>query len=52
MLFLSKIDRSFEHSGRPHPELDDIRLPNPVDMRLFNTAWFLGEDQIKIASLA
>ncbi len=45
--FISQIDRSFDPDSKAIPDLRDIRLPNPVDLRLFSKACFLhgGEAQ-------
>lgn len=41
MVFISQVDRRFEMSERELPDLSDIRLPNPVDLKLFNKTHFL-----------
>ncbi|TXR50019.1 DNA helicase [Phyllobacterium endophyticum] len=48
LAFISQIDRSFDPAIRPLPDMRDIRLPNLVDLRLFNKACFLhnGEAQL------
>lgn len=43
LAFLSQIDRSYDPESKPLPGLQDIRLPNRVDMRLFSKACFLHE---------
>jgi replicative DNA helicase len=52
VVFISQIDRSYELSARPCPDLRDIRLPNPLDLKLFDKACFLsnGEVQFQAAS--
>ena len=40
-IFISQIDRRFEQDKRDVPHLDDIRLPNPLDLSLFNKAIFI-----------
>lgn len=35
MVFLSQVDRSFDSSAKPCPDLVEVRLPNPLDMTLF-----------------
>lgn len=50
LIFISQVDRSFEGSGRAHPGLEDVRLPNPLDLKLFNKAIFLhGGKKIFVA---
>lgn len=41
LLFLSQIDRSYDPSMKPCPDLADIRLPNPLDLALFSKTCFL-----------
>ncbi|MBL1421201.1 MAG: DNA helicase [Alphaproteobacteria bacterium] len=41
IIFISQIDRRFEQDNRKRPTLDDIRLPNPLDLSLFNKAIFI-----------
>ena len=41
ILFISQVDRSFEDSARKSPLLKDVRMPNPVDLELFNKNIFL-----------
>lgn len=41
LLFISQLDRSFESKGVERPGLDDVRLPNPLDLNLFNKTMFL-----------
>ncbi len=45
-VILSQIDRAYELTSRDLPGLDDIRLPNPVDLRLFTAACFLQDGRI------
>ncbi|WFU91348.1 DNA helicase (plasmid) [Rhizobium sp. CC1099] len=47
--FISQIDRSFEAEGKRLPDIDDVRLPNFVDLGLFSKACFLhnGEAQLQ-----
>ncbi|UWR41097.1 replicative DNA helicase [Phaeobacter inhibens] len=52
VVMISQIDRAFELSPSGLPSVDDIRLPNPVDLSLFNKRCFLhdGEVQIEMAA--
>jgi replicative DNA helicase len=52
VVFISQIDRSYDPSTRPCPDLRDVRLPNPLDLKLFDKTCFLnnGEVQFKAAS--
>jgi replicative DNA helicase len=38
---LSQISRTFDLASKPYPELQDVRLPNPLDLSLFDKACFL-----------
>ena len=51
-IFLSQIDRSYDSSMRALPDLRDVRLPNPLDLSLFNKTCFLhaGEVQLRAVS--
>lgn len=40
VIFISQIDRSFDSSENICPSFNDIRLPNPLDVSLFNKACF------------
>jgi len=43
IIAISQIDRAFEMSGKPLPDLSDIRLPNPVDLGRFTRTCFLHD---------
>lgn len=47
LVFLSQIDRAYELSGRPFPEMTDIRLPNPLDLGLFDKACLLNAGEVR-----
>ncbi len=42
LLVISQIDRSYDPSVKAYPDMRDVRLPNPVDLGLFNKACFLN----------
>ena len=48
---LSQIDRTYEASGKPLPDIGDLRLPNPVDVSLFNKRCFLHRGTIRFEAL-
>ncbi|MBY5932434.1 replicative DNA helicase [Tateyamaria omphalii] len=48
VVLISQIDRAFELSSSSMPALADIRLPNPVDLSLFDKRCFLHDGQIQI----
>lgn len=51
MVFLSQIDRTFDASAGVCPGLDDVRLPNPLDLKLFNKACFLHEGELTLSTV-
>lgn len=52
IVFLSQIDRSFEASKKPFPGIDDVRLPNPLDMTLFDRTCFLNGGRVTLSGAA
>lgn len=51
IVFISQIDRSYETSNKPIPSLEDVRLPNPLDLSLFDKTCFLNDGKIRIEAL-
>lgn len=49
---ISQIDRSYDPAVKLLPDLDDIRLPNPLDLTLFNKACFLHAGKLQFQSAA
>ncbi|KFC65300.1 Replicative DNA helicase [Bosea sp. LC85] len=47
VVFISQIDRSYDPATKPCPDLGDVRLPNPLDLSLFNKTCFLGKGDIR-----
>lgn len=52
LVFLSQVDRRYDAAARACPGLDDIRLPNPVDLSLFGKACFLDGGEMRFQALA
>ena len=46
-VFISQIDRSYEPSTKPCPDINDIRLPNPLDLSLFSKTCFLHNGEVR-----
>lgn len=46
LIFISQIDRVFDQNDRERPSLADVRLPNPLDLGLFNKSIFVREERI------
>lgn len=51
MGFISQIDRSFDPSIRPLPDIRDIRLPNLVNLGLFTKACFLHNGKAQLQDI-
>ncbi len=47
---LSQIDRRYDSVSQPCPGVSDIRLPNPLDLSLFDKLCFLNQDTMQITS--
>ena len=47
VVFISQIDRSYDPSVKPCPDLGDVRLPNPLDLRLFDKTCFLNNSEVQ-----
>ena len=51
VVFISQIDRSYDPTVRSIPELADVRLPNPLDLGLFNKACFMNKEEVRVAAV-
>lgn len=47
IVFISQIDRSYDPSKKPCPDINDVRLPNPLDLSLFNKTCFMNNGKIR-----
>ncbi|MCL6282210.1 DNA helicase [Ruegeria sp. 2012CJ41-6] len=52
VVMISQIDRAFELSSSGLPSIDDIRMPNPVDLSLFNKRCFVHDGEVRIEMAA
>ncbi len=52
LAFISQIDRSFDTESKRLPDIRDIRLPNFVDLGLFNKACFLHNGEAQLQDVA
>ncbi|MCV3273070.1 DNA helicase [Roseobacter sinensis] len=52
VVVISQIDRAFELTSTDMPSIEDIRLPNPVDLSLFDKRCFLNDGQVQLATAA
>ncbi len=48
MLFISQIDRSYDLLDKKVPTIENVRLPNPLDMTLFTKTCFLHEGKVRL----
>jgi replicative DNA helicase len=48
LVFLSQIDRHYVPLTKPFPDLGDLRLPNPIDVELFDKAFFVQGGEIRM----
>lgn len=51
MVFISQIDRGYDPQHKPCPSLEDVLLPNPLDLTLFDKTCFLNDGEVEIATL-
>lgn len=49
---ISQVDRSFDLSGRSMPEVSDIRLPNPLNLSVFDKFCFLHNGEVQFDQAA
>lgn len=47
VVFISQIDRSYDPSIKSCPDLSDVRLPNPLDLKLFDKTCFLNNSEVQ-----
>jgi hypothetical protein len=47
LIFLSQIDRAYDARAKPFPGLEDIRLPNRMDLALFSKTCFLNNGAVQ-----
>lgn len=51
-VLLSQIDRSYDPVRKLCPDLDDVRLPNPLDLALFDKACLLNAGSMRFVEAA
>ncbi|MFK4382270.1 DNA helicase [Bradyrhizobium sp. USDA 223] len=47
VVFISQIDRSYDPAAKPCPDLSDVRLPNPLDLKLFDKTCFINNAEVQ-----
>ena len=50
IVFLSQIDRTFDSASKLCPDLEDLRLPNPLDVTLFSKTCFVHNGIARLRS--
>lgn len=50
MAVISQVHRSYEPAAKPFPGLEDIRLPNPLDLSVFDKLCFLNGSEVRFMS--
>ncbi len=50
VVFISQIDRSYDPALKPLPCIEDIRLPNPLDLALFDKMVFLNNGRVQFTA--
>ena len=51
-VLISQIDRAYDPAAKPFPEMTDIRLPNPLDLGLFDKMCFLNGGEVHFQAAA
>lgn len=52
VVFIAQVDRRFEATGKDLPDIEDIRLPNPLDIALFSKMIFLNKGHLSLRDAA
>jgi len=52
LVFISQIDRTYDAGKKSVPDWSDVRLPNPLDLGLFDKAVFLNGGEIRLSEAA
>lgn len=52
LAFISQIDRSYDPREKPVPDMQDLRLPNKLDVGLFSKACFLHAGKAQFRAIA
>lgn len=51
VIMISQIDRTYDPSAKAVPDLDDVKLPNPLDLKLFDKACFLNQGEVRFQTV-
>ncbi|MGV3614074.1 MAG: DNA helicase [Fimbriimonas sp.] len=47
VLLISQIARTYDSAKKPFPDTTDVRLPNPLDLGLFDKTCFLNDGEVR-----
>ncbi|MFK4506842.1 DNA helicase [Bradyrhizobium daqingense] len=47
VVFISQIDRSYDPQAKSCPDISDVRLPNPLDLKLFDKTCFINNAEVE-----
>src|SRR5690606_37071144 len=47
LVFISQIDPSYDPTKKPCSDLQDVRLPNPLELRLFDKTCVLNKGEVR-----
>lgn len=48
IVVLSQIDRLYDPATKPLPDILDVRLPNPIDLKLFTKTVFINDGKVDL----
>ncbi|MCR9279195.1 MAG: DNA helicase [Pseudomonadaceae bacterium] len=52
VVLVSQVHRSFDVAGGGLPGLSDVRLPNPLDLKLFDRACFVNDGEMRLQAVS
>lgn len=52
VIMISQIDRTYDPSTKNLPEIADVRMPNPIDFKLFAKTIFMNDGELSLQAAA
>lgn len=52
IVLLSQVDRLYETTRKPLPDLSDVHLPNPIDLSMFTKTCFINDGALQLEATA
>lgn len=52
VVLISQIDRAYDPITKPLPDALDVRMPNPIDLKLFDKMIFINDGQLNLQTAA